>query len=1154
MTIRGLILLLLALLPAEGQETRGTILGRVTDPSGALVAGAEVRVTNTATGVAIQARSNESGNFMMPYLITGTYTVQADTPGFKKFVREGIQVRINDTIEVNIQLQVGDAAESIQVAADTPLLETASSSLGQVVDAQRVMDLPTLGGSPMVLVQLAPGTINSTDMRLAKAGSFSINKNSQFATDGAGNYNNEFTLDGASNTQAESGSQRVGFIPPSNAIGEFKVQTASFDASVGHTVGATVNVSTKSGTNTLHGEAHWWLRNSAFDTPNIFQNRAGQKLSVYTDNRWGVSAGGPIYAPKLYNGKNRSFWFYAYEGNKFGNPSTYTSTVPTDAMRKGDLSGLLGLGSNYQVYDPATTVAVAGGRFQRQPFAGNIIPASRLDPVAQKILPYWPSPNQPGTRDGRNNYVYSPSALENCWDHLGRLDHAFSQNHRVYVSMHTSYWQEEKNHNFPTPNPSSGIIVNRHIHGASLDDVYVFSPASLVNIRYGATFGDFIERRYGRGFDAGSLGFSSQLMSLINKDLITFPSVAVGSLTTLGAWQNGDGGTYSMTHALAGSFTHMKGNHTLRWGADFRAYRQNFNRAPLDLTPAYSFSSTYTRGPLDSAAAPPVGGELASFLLGIPDGEMDRTASFAQQDTFFGLFIHDDFKVSKRLTLNVGLRYEYEWPVTERFNRSVAHFAFGQTSPIAAQALANYARSPIPELPVSQFQVTGGLTFAGVGGNPRALWAQDKRDFMPRIGFAYQLSAKTTLRGGYGIFYDTVGVNKTNGIQSGFSQATPIQASLNSGLTFVATTANPLPNGLLAVAGASGGLTTYLGQNISFYPAIRPRPYFQRWSFGAQRELHRQILLDVSYVASRGTRLAVTRQLNNTPAPYLSRLPVRDTQTINFLSQQYPNPFSGIHPVYGANISRANLLRPYPQFGNVSVQEPVGYSWYHSFQARAERRFSQGYTLQLGYTWSKSMEATEFLNLTDPVPYRSLSSLDRTHKLVVSGIWELPFGRGRRFGSRMPAPVNFVAGGWQLNGVMQRQSGPPLGFGDVWTLFTGDSNKVVLSKDTRNVDRWFNTDAGFNKNSGQALASNLRVSPLRFSGVRGDGQARWDFSLIKHFRVTERVTMDFRAEVLNAWNHPNLFTPNTTPTNSAFGTITEQDVARNWTFSLKLGF
>ena len=1135
------------------QETRGAILGRVTDTSGAAAAGAEVRATNGATGVTATARSNDSGNFVLPYLLTGVYSVHVAMPGFKQFVREGIEVRINDRLELNIEMQVGAASESIEVKAETPLLDTQAGSLGQVVDQRRIVDLPTFGGSVMVLVQLAPGVMNTTDMRLAKSGSFSINKNSQVATDGAGQYNNEFTLDGVSNTQAEGGSSRVGFIPPPNAVSEFKMQTAPFDASAGHTVGALVNVGTKSGTNDVHADILWALRNSALDTPNIFQNRAGQKLSHYTDNRWYAGGGGPVIFPKVYNGKNRTFFYYGYAENKFGVPQSFLSTVPTDAMRRGDLSDLLAIGAQYQVYDPKTTTATPNGQFTREPFAGNIIPPSRLDPVALKILSYWPRPNQAGTRDGRNNYFYTPTALERTWDHLGRVDHAFSQNHRIFFRFHTDFWEENKNHTFPN-SPAAGIILNRHNKGGAFDDVFVINPTFLFNIRYGVEFGDFIERRASRGFDLGTLGFASSLTSLINKDLATFPNVQVGSLTPLGNWESGDGGTSSLTHNVAATFTRLIGNHNLRFGPDFRVYRQNLNRFQLDVSPQLIFSSSYTNGPVNTAAAPTLGGELTSFLLGVPGGEMDRTASYAQQDKWFGVFFQDDWKFTPRLSINLGLRYEYETPVTERYNRSVAHFAFDQANPVAAQAQANYAKNPIPELPASQFKVMGGLTYAGTGGNPRGYWEGDKRNFMPRFGFAYQLTPKTILRGGYGMFYDTAGVGKTGGLQTGFSQGTPIQASLTSGVTFIATTANPFSNGLIAPAGAAGGLTNNLGQNVTFYPAIRHRAYVQRWSLGMQRELPGQFLFEAAYVGNRGTRLGITRQLNNTPSKYLSTLGVRDTNTINYLGQSYPNPFAGTAPIYGANITRANLLKPYPEFGNVAMEDPVGYSWYHALQVKTEKRFQRGYTFQLSYTWAKAMQATEFLNATDALPYRSISDLDRTHHLVVTGVYELPFGKGKQIGRSMPRLVDFFAGGWRLNAVVQRQSGAPLGFGDVWTLFTGNPDNVVLPKEQRNVDRWFNTDAGFNKNTAQQLGSNLRVSPLRFSGVRGNGQARWDFSLIKSFPVHERVALEFRAECINAWNHPNLFAPNTTPTNSSFGASTNQDVPRAWQMQLTLRF
>ena len=1004
----------------------------------------------------------------------------------------------------------------------------------------------------MVLVQLAPGVMNTTDMRLAKAGSFSINKNSQFSTDGAGQYNNEFTLDGVSNTQAQGTSGRVGFIPPQTAVAEFKVQTASYDASISHTVGALVNVSTRSGTNNLHGEAYWWIRNSALDTPNIFQNRAGQKLPVYQDNRYGLWAAGPVFLPRLYHGRNKTFWFYNWERNGFGVPQSFVSSVPTAAMRRGDLSELLPLGSTYQIYDPKTTVPAPNGRFQRQPFPGNIIPTDRLDPVALNILKYYPLPNQVGTRDARNNYFRTIKAIENTWVHLVRLDHAFSEKHRVFVRFSKDFWQEDKNRVFDTG--ANGIILNRQNEGLTLDDVYVINPSFLVNVRYGVTYANFTEYRQSRGFDLTTLGFTPQLAGLIDKKLATFPNVQIGSFTQLSNWETGDGGNFSTTHNAAGTITKLIGNHSLRFGADYRVYRENQSRYPLSVSPQLAFSTTYTRGPLDNSTAPPVGGEYAAFLLGVPAGELDRTAALSEQDQFFGLFLQDDFKVSPRLTLNLGVRYEYETPVTERYNRSVEHFAFDQSNPIEAQARANYARAPIPELPVDQFRVRGGLTFAGVNGNPRAYWSGEKNNIMPRIGLAYQLFAKTVLRAGYGMFYDTIGVNKTDSIQTGFSQATPIQASLDSGLTYVATTANPFPGGLIEPAGASGGLTTNLGQSVSFFPVERQQPYVQRWSAGVQQALPQQFLAEVDYVGSRGTRLLVTRQLNNTPERYLSRSPVRDQPAIDFLSTSFPNPFAGINPIYGTNISRANLLRPYPEFGGVSFMESSGYSWYHALQTRLERRFSRGITFQISYTWSKSMEAAEFLNSTDERPYESISSLDRTHRFVGSAIWEIPVGRGRSLGAHMPRLLDFAAGGWQLNGIVQRQSGPPLGFGDVFSLFTGNPRDIVLPKDKRNVDRWFNTDAGFNKNSAQQLASNIRFSPLRFSAIRADGQARWDFSAIKNFRITEKVMTQFRAECLNAFNHPNLSTPNTSPTNSSFGAITGQDVPRSWQMSLKVSF
>lgn len=1133
------------------QDPRGTILGRVSDASGGVMPGVEIRATNVATGVAATAISNEGGNYNIPFLLPATYTVTAEMSGFKKYVREGAQVRVSETVELNVRMEIGGINETVVATAETPLLDTTGSSLGQVIDERRILELPLFAGNPVELTMLTPGVVNATDMRLRKA-AFN-NAPSQMATDGNGQYNNEFQIDGVTNTFANgNGTSRVAFSPPPTAIKEFKIQTSPYDASVGHTIGAVTNVSTASGTNQIHGELHFWERNSAFDAPNFFNNKNRTPVPVYQDHRYGASAGGPVWIPGLYNGKNKTFWYYAWETNTWGGPQTFTGTVPTAAQRKGDFAELLRLGSQYQIYDSLTTRAETGGRFRRDPFQGNIIPQSRLDPVGQKFLGYIPLPNQAGTSDGRNNYFFATKALEDYYVHMARIDHAFSENHRIFTRLHYDYWNEDKNDWFA--NRTNAIILNRINRGFALDDVYVLNLKMVLNVRYGITSQDFPERRATRGFDLSGLGFSPSLIGLVDKSVATIPRVGISGYSGVGDWESGDGADTSLTHTITGNFTRLQGNHHLKFGADVRVYRGNHNRFQLSTAPDLSFGNTYTKGPLDNSAAAPLGQELAAFLLGVPGGSMARSASWAMQEKYYSIYLHDDFKVSSKLTLNLGLRYELETPLTERFDRLVAGFAYDQSNPIEAAAKANYAKSTIPEIPVNQFRVLGGLTFVNTGNIGRSPYRGERNNIQPRFGFAYQLTRDTVLRGGYGLFHDTLGVNSNVGIQTGFSQSTPIQASLDSGLTYPATTANPLPSGLREPQGVAGGLKTNLGQGISFYDWNIKQPYAQRWSLGIQQMLPAQFLIEGMYVGNRGTRLGVTRNVNVTPEKYLSRLAVRDQTAINYLTATFPSPFSGIDPIYGANISRASLLRPYPQFGDINVEEPTGYSWYHALQSRVERRFAQGFTFQLAYTWSKLMEAVEFLNATDPTPYESIAGLDRPHRVAASGIWEVPVGRGRRFGVNLPSLVNGFIGGWQLSGIVTKQSGAALGFGNA--IFTGDIGNIALPKDQRDVDRWFNTEAGFNKVTAQQLANNIRTFPLRFSGIRGDGQDRWDFSIIKNFRVREGTRVEFRGEVYNAWNQTSFNNPNTTPTNSAFGRITSTSSpsGRSWQFALKIAF
>lgn len=1133
-----------ALVCAQGVSfLKGVILDR----SGAVIPGADCVLTESSVGRVLTATTWTDGSFYFTNIKAGRYDLKVRAHGFRMLLTT-VELRVSETVELNLVLEVRDVAGSIEVRPDTPLIDTASSTHSHVIDERRVRDMPVSGGNPLELMLQATGVITNRSMIPMKAAF----NGTAVSADGSPAFTNEFQLDGVSNTFADgAGQARDAFRPPATAIREFKIQSTPYDASVGHTIGAVISVSSASGTNQFHGEGHYWAKNSAFDAPSFFNNKNNTRVSPYHDNRYGASGGGPVKIPGVYNGVNRTFWYHAWEANKWGAAQNFTGTVPSAAERQGDFSELLAIGSNYQIYDPFTTTAAAGGRYTRQPLAGNLIPASRLDKVGVNLANLYPLPNQAGRTGGINNYFHSSTAMEDYYVHLSRVDHAFSENHRVFVRVNYDHWVEDKTDSYG--DRRTGVVLMRINRGLALDDVYVLNPTLVLNLRYGITNQEFPEYRISRGYDLSTLGFSSQLTGMIDGKLATIPRFSAGSFSTYSAWESGDGTNTGLTHSLSGALTKLRGAHNLKLGVDFRLYRAFGARYPYSVSPYFSFANSYTRGPMDNSTAAPIGQELAAALMGIPAGSMSVSASSAMQDRFVGLYLQDDFKVSSRLTLNLGLRYELESPLTERYDRLVGGFAYDQSNPIEAQVRANYAKMEIPGIPASTFRVLGGLTFLNQNGLGRSPFLGEKNNFMPRIGVAYQWRRTTTLRGGYGVYYDSLGVNAQVATQAGFSQSTPIQASLDNGLSYVATNANPFPNGLIQPLGAKGGLTTNLGQSLTFYNRDLKHPYSQRWSLGLQQLLPGSWLLDTSYVANRGTRLPVTVSLNEIPAQVLSRKNEREQAVIDYLSASYPSPFLGVDSIYGTTVSRGRMLQPYAAFSGVSVERPIGYSWYHSLQTRLEKRFSHGYTLQLSYTWSKLMSALAFLNASDARPVEAIDSFDRRHRLASSGIWEIPVGRGRHFGGQMHPVLNFLAGGWQLGGLVSIQSGAPLAFGNV--IFNGDINNIRLGSGERSADRWFNVDAGFNRVSTQQLSYNIRTFPLRLSGVRGDVLSRWDFSMIKDFALTEKVTFQFRAEVFNAWNHPSFSSPNLSPTSTAFGACTgTANEPRQWQFAARLKF
>jgi hypothetical protein len=577
---------------------------------------------------------------------------------------------------------------------------------------------------------------------------------------------------------------------------------------------------------------------------------------------------------------------------------------------------------------------------------------------------------------------------------------------------------------------------------------------------------------------------------------------------------------------------------------ELRRYRETDVFFGNDLTGTFNFDGTWTRGPLDNSPTAPqlVGQSFASFLLGLPSsGSVNRPAGYDERSTTWGFYLQDDWKIGPRVTLNLGVRYEVETALTELQNRSVRGFDFAAVQPIeaAAQARLNPTATGVP---ADRFAVRGGLTFPGVDGQPRGLYETPKGNVMPRAGIAYRIDDKTVVRTGYGMFYGSLGQRRGDVLQSGFNATTSLVPSLNNGVTFIETLSNPFQNGIQEPLGAARGIETFLGQSITFFDPNPKSPRNQRWQVGVQRELGTNWVAEIAYVGNYGSQLQTTRNLNATPLEFLSTSGVRDQPRIDFLSAQVPNPFFGLMPTTagsafrGATIARERLLRPYPHFDAVNTTTNEGRSWYHALQLGAQRRFSAGYMIAANYTYSRFTQATEFLTAADPEPTRVISDQDAPHRLSVSGIWELPFGEGRRFGRDLPPLVsNILIGGWQVSGIYAYQSGVPIGFGNL--LFTGNLDDVALSADEQSVGRWFNTDAGFNRVSNQQLGSNVRTFPLRLDSVRTDPVNNIDLSLIKNTSLARAKVLQLRFEALNAFNHVLFPGPNTDPLAVAFGRI-----------------
>jgi hypothetical protein len=1139
---------------AWGQLITASIEGIVLDPTGAAVPSAKVRAVNTSTGLEVHREAAADGRYSFPSLPPGgPYSVAVEAAGFNTEERSGLTLQVNQALRLDFTLKIGSTTEVLVVTGEAPLVESTSASMGQVVTSQSIVNLPLNQRNAYSLVFLAPGVQGGVNFTYNSA-NFSVNGGRPGSTD--------ILVDGIPSSPALANPiEGIAVFPSVDAVQEFKVQTNMYSAEFGRSGSGIINLIYKSGTNSFHGSAFEFLRNSDLDSNNYYSNASGLPLASFKRSQFGGSLGGPVEIPKLYHGKDKTFFFVAYEGLRQGTASNFKNTVPTLLQRTGDFSQTYNsAGKLVTIYDPTTTVAQGTG-YVRSPFPGNVIPANRIDPVAKNVLNYYPLPNNPGLPFSQvDNYFVATSSVQNSNSIDTKVDENLNDRNRFFVRYSRMGLDQPARKNlFPSAIAvADGEDNNAQTNNsAAIDYTLTLSATNLLGFRYGFARIKLNYNSVSLGFNPTTLGLPSYIAA--NADHLLFPGFAPAGYFAIG--NPGQGETRSPgfdSHILAVENTRIFGAHTLRFGVEGRLMRSNDTESGSS-TGNFSFAAALTQGPSPNTASNTAGNGLATMLLGGGSGSMIiASKDCATQSYYYGAFLQDDWKVSRRLTLNLGLRYDLDIPRTERYNRMET---FNPTIP-----------SPVLAAQTGIAGLSGGTIFVGVNGASRRQFDPQYRNFDPRFGFAYQATAKTVIRGGYGIFYapSLRTANATIGSQ-GFSATTNYNSSPN-GLTQSFYLSNPFPTGLNHPVGSSQGLLTGLGSSFS-NPLTGDNnvPYMENWDFNIQRQLPGNILIDAAYVGSHGVNLnkAGEGQWN------LNQLTPANMALGSKLQQSVANPFSGIittGPEASATIPQYYLMAPFPQFAAVQASFPTGgFSTYHAFQLKVEKRLTQGLTALLSFTGQKSIDdfsqisnvgnqAGGIQNIYDDRQQRAVSSNDRSRRLVISGTYQLPFGRGRAFGKSWSRPVDALIGGWQVNGIYSYQTGFPIsvtaannctGCG-IQTLRPNNNGKSaeLSGPVSQRMNQYFDTSV-----FSQPTAFTFGSAPRTLPDVRGPSSENIDFSLFKTFKPIERLAAEFHAEAYNLLNQVGFGAPGAGINSNTFGMINSQaNTPRQIQFALKLLF
>jgi outer membrane receptor protein involved in Fe transport len=1128
----GLVLcaLLVASTPAGAQSATGLIIGTVTDTSGAVIPKAEVTITHMETSRVAKVTTNDRGEYVSTPLGVGNYQVEAAMASFKRAVRRGITLEVQQTAVVNLVLEVGQVVESVEVVGDAPLLEPATSAVGKVVDNRRILELPLNTRNVYSLVTLTPGITGSIGQRF---------DGMNWSAYGTRRRTMEILVDGATATgPTVTGFTAVSVFPSVDAIQEFKVMGANVPAEYGRTLGTVLNVVFKSGSNDFHGSVYNFLRNSVFDANDFFANTRGDKLASFKRNQFGGVVSGPVR-------RGKTFFMGSYEGLRERRFASTTLTAPTLLQRQGDFSQtLVANGSLVRIFNPFTTRAnPSGAGFIRDEFPGNRIPQQLFDPVAVNMLKYYPLPNQPGDPVTQtNNYSSSGSYSVNTDNYDVRVDHQLTDAQRVFARYSQRYLEDAPAILFPSDiTIAEGRIVNedRNRHVVA-EHSYILSPRSVLTHRLGFSRALFPFDNQGKGFAPSSLGFPAWMDSA--SDFPLFPRVEATGYASLGNRDHRYNATN--TYNLTSSLAQTRGSHMLKFGFDGRMFRSH-TRELRSPSGEFRFNAGFTQGPDPLRASATAGNGLASLLLGTGvtgDRLFTQYKDTAAQSFYLSGYVQDDWRVTAKLTLNLGVRYDLDTPRTERYNR-LNYFDRDVRSPLAGV---------VPGFP----DLRGGLVYVGVDGNSRYQYDWDATNFSPRLGAAYQLTRRTVLRAGYAhVFASSFKSASGTDTAWGFRGETPWISTLD-GVTPLNRLSNPYPGGLTPPVGSAAGLLSAVGEEFRpKYPDDKV-PWAKQWNVTLQQELPAEVLLEIGYVGTRGRELAI-ESLPNQLDPRHMALGAQ-------LNQLVSNPFFGTPGargiLAGPQVRRAQLLRPYPQYSEiVGARDTGGMSWYSGLQVTGKKRMSGGLQFEGSYSWSKTIDVGDesVQNFYDLIGERMIAATDIAHRFVMSYIYELPFGRGRPWGRDASGVADWLIGGWQINGITTFQSGLPLNItaSNTAGIFTARTNANNNGQSGRlegraqdRLTRWFNTSV-----FSQPAPFTFGTASARIHDIRSHGVRNFDLSLFKEFQAVEKMKVQFRLEALNAFNTVQFGNPNTGVTSSSFGRVTSQaNAPRQLQFGLKL--